>query len=180
MVFTFLWLILCGFIDKTSEIKRNKQQKSSYSMLYLLCYYLFKLISINLVLYFRMQVSALLLLPPLLAGWHLIVCTQKSSPAHHMVCCSHVQTARTRDLKGACVCTTGLVNHSLLLPWQEIPPFLSYIVSRIKKKGHSVTKSISQNNFKVFLQLCRKQWTEFKCNAESWIFSTGPRRDLWS
>lgn len=82
MVFTFLWLILCGFIDKTSEIKRNKQQKSSYSMLYLLYFYLFKLISINLVLYFRMQVPTLLLLPPLLAGWHLIA---HKNQAQHII-----------------------------------------------------------------------------------------------
>lgn len=137
------------------------------------------LISMNPVFYFQ-SASTCPFAPPSPVGWlHLIVCTQKSSPAHHMVCCSHVQTARTRELEGACVCTTGLVNHCLLLPWLEIPPFLSYTVSRMKKKALSVTKSISQNNFKLFLQLCRKQWTEFRCNVESWIFSAEPRRDLW-
>lgn len=99
-------------------------------------------------------------------GWLASDCTQKSSPAGQMICCSHVQPARIRDLKGACVCTTGLVNHSLLLPWLEITPFLSYIVPWMKKKGPSVTRSISQNNFKLFLQLCRKQWTEFR--AQMW------------
>lgn len=123
------------------------------------------LISINPVFYFQ-SAGTCPFPPPSPVGW-LASGTQKSSPAHHMVCCSHVQTARTREMERACVCTTGLVNQgSLLLPWLEIPPFLSYTVSRMKKKKPFLWPNQLIRTTSNSLQLWRKQWTEFRVQMQ--------------
>lgn len=115
-------------------------------------------------------------------GWLASDCTQKSSPADQMICCSHVQPARTGDLKGACVCTTGLVNHSLLLPWLEITPFLSYVVPWMKKKVLQWPDQLVRTTSNSFFSYAESngQSSELRCDAESCICSTGPRRDFWS
>lgn len=139
------------------------------------------LININQCFIFRVQVPAILLFFPLLDGWHLIVHTQKSSPAYHMVCCSHVQTQNWRAERCLCVHhRTGESYPSATLTGNSSLP--EFIWSpEWKKKSLSVTKSIRQNNFKHFLQLCSKQWAEFRAQMQAVMnFFYRTQKRLWS
>lgn len=100
------------------------------------------------------------------AGWLV------SSPANQVVCCSHFQTAKIRDLKGASdACTVRLIAFchlvwSFLLSWGKALLWPAQLARTLQTLFSAMQKSSVRSS-------------ELRWDAESLICSTGPRRDLW-
>lgn len=182
MVLTFLWLILCGFIAKTGEVKRSKQQKSYCSMLYLLYYYLLTYANKHKPVFYFQSASTchFAILSPV--GWLASDCPhtkiKPSTPYGLLLTCSDTELESWKVL--VCAPQNWWIIPFCYLDWKFLPSWV-HMVSRMKKKSLSVTKSIRQNNFKHFLQLCRKQWAEFRAQMQAVMnFFYRTQKRLWS